>query len=56
MMSLHVIHVSNYTIVDVMTVNNENLYVEVDRSSGYFRVWQEGADSLVAILGSSFCE
>jgi hypothetical protein len=43
-------HVSSYTTVDVMTVSNENLSVELVRSSGYFRVRQEGADSLIAIL------
>jgi hypothetical protein len=37
MMSLHVMRVSSYTVVDLMTVSNENLYVVLARSSSYFR-------------------
>jgi hypothetical protein len=37
-MSLHVMHVSNYTVVDIMTVGNENLYVVHAGCSSYFRV------------------
>jgi hypothetical protein len=48
MTSLHIIHVSNYTIVDTMTLSNANLYVVLARSSSYFRVWQDGADFLLS--------
>jgi hypothetical protein len=54
MTSLHVMHVSSYTIVDIMTVSSINLYAMLARFSSYFRVWQEGADCLIAVLGSSF--
>jgi hypothetical protein len=56
MMSLHVMHVSNYTAVGILTVSNANLYVVFARSSSYFRVWHEGNDCLAAVLGSRFCE
>jgi hypothetical protein len=38
MTSLRVLHVSNYTTVDVTTVSNANFYTEVTRSSSYFGV------------------
>jgi hypothetical protein len=38
MTSLHVMLVSNYTVVDIMTVGNANLYVVLARCSSYFRV------------------
>jgi hypothetical protein len=34
--------------------SNANLYIVLVRFSSYFRVWQEGADCLIAVLGSSF--
>jgi hypothetical protein len=46
---------SSYTVVDVTTVSNANLYAVLVRSSSYFRVWQEGADCLIAAVGSSLC-
>jgi hypothetical protein len=33
-----------------------SVHVVFVRSSSYFRVWQEGADFLIAVLGSSYCE
>jgi hypothetical protein len=42
-MSIHVTHVSNYTVIDIMTVSNADLYIMLARSSSYFRVLQEGA-------------
>lgn len=40
MTSLHAMHVSNYTIVDIMIVGNANLYMVLAtrRSSSYFTV------------------
>jgi hypothetical protein len=42
MTSVYVMHISNYTVVD-MSISNANLYVVLVRSSSYFRVSQEGA-------------
>jgi hypothetical protein len=54
MTSLHVMHVTNDTFADIMTVDNANLYVVLDESSNYFRVWQEVADCLIAVSSSEF--
>jgi hypothetical protein len=35
MMSVHMKHVSNCAIVDIMTVSSANLYAVLARSSGY---------------------
>jgi hypothetical protein len=53
MMSIHVTHVFNCSVVDIMAVGNVNLYVVLARCSSYFRVCQEVVDCLTAVLGSS---
>jgi hypothetical protein len=38
MTSIDIMHVSNYSVVDIMTVGNANLYVVLASCSSYFRV------------------
>jgi hypothetical protein len=38
MTSIDVMHVSNYSIVDIKPVGNANLYTVLARCSSYFRV------------------
>jgi hypothetical protein len=54
MMSVHIMHASNYIIVDIMIVSNANFYAVCAKSSSYLKVWQEGTDCLIAVLGLSF--
>jgi hypothetical protein len=53
MTSTDVMHVSNYSTIDIMPVGNANLYVALAKCSSYFRVRQEVDDCLIAVLGSS---
>jgi hypothetical protein len=46
MMSIDVMHVSNYSDVDIMPISNGNLYVVLARCSSYFTMRQEVADCL----------
>jgi hypothetical protein len=41
-MSLHIMHVSNYNVVDIMTVSNANLYLVLARSSSVFFFFLHG--------------
>jgi hypothetical protein len=50
MTSVHVMHVSSYTVVDIISVGNADLYIVLVKSC-YFTVCQEGAGCLTAILG-----
>jgi hypothetical protein len=54
MMSVHIIHISNYSVMK--TASNENVYLVLAKSSSYFRVWKEGADCLIVVLGPSSFE
>jgi hypothetical protein len=53
MASVDVTHVSNYSIIDIMTVTDVKLYVVLARCSSYFTVWQEVVDCLITVLGLS---
>jgi hypothetical protein len=44
-----------HTIADVMTASDADLYIVLVRSYVFFRVWQEGADCLIAVRFDFLC-